>query len=64
MVIHTFDPSNQEERQVSTCEFKASMLYIASSWLASETLSQKTNKHKNKKTKELLSPREVLTIAH
>lgn len=30
MVVHTSNPSTQEQRQVDRCDFKASLIYIAS----------------------------------
>ena len=42
MVVHTFNPSTQEAEADHLCEFKASLVYRASSGFQSyrETLSQ------------------------
>ena len=48
VVVHTFNPSTGRQRQVDLCEFKASLVYRASS----RTGSKATEKHCLKKTNQ------------
>jgi hypothetical protein len=66
MVMHTFNPSTQGQKQEDLCEFKASLFHIESfSGLHSETLSLKpTNKNRqtDKQTVLIQIPRKCRAI--
>ena len=56
MVVHAFNPALGTQRQVDLCEFKASVMYKASSRTVRAThrnpVSGKTNKNKRERKKK------------
>jgi hypothetical protein len=48
MVVHAFNPSSQEAKAGRSLEFKASLVYRESSWIARATQRSLCLKNKNK----------------
>jgi hypothetical protein len=50
VVVHDFNPSTTEQKQVDLCEFKASLVYRVSSRTDRDTQRNPVMKNKNKQT--------------